>query len=76
MSFNGHWYAANHALRTSEDDLAIEYLSSIEDTTEACIDRMQTLVATARSPDGLTSVWDRRGPPIHCDKFDGNWTCR
>ncbi len=25
---------------------------------------------------GLASVWDRRGPPDHCDKIDCNWTCR
>ena len=25
---------------------------------------------------GLASVWDRRGPPDHCDKIDGNWSCR
>jgi hypothetical protein len=25
---------------------------------------------------GLASVWDRRGPPDHCDKIDGDWSCR
>jgi tetratricopeptide (TPR) repeat protein len=25
---------------------------------------------------GLASVWDRRGPPDHCEKKDGNWNCR
>ena len=25
---------------------------------------------------GLASVWDRRGPPDHCDKIDGDWNCR
>ena len=25
---------------------------------------------------GLAAVWDRRGPPDHCNKIDGNWTCR
>ncbi len=25
---------------------------------------------------GLASVWDRRGPPDHCDKIDGTWSCR
>ena len=25
---------------------------------------------------GLASVWDRRGAPDHCEKIDGNWSCR
>jgi TolB-like protein/DNA-binding winged helix-turn-helix (wHTH) protein len=25
---------------------------------------------------GLASVWDRRGPPDHCEKINGNWSCR
>ncbi len=153
-AFNGRWYAAIAALLAGEDDEAIEHMSHVEWHSEAYIDRFQTLIATARSPDGdgdeflgelqasstdyfefgflfvplgmidqayeyferlgafqpaqtnaelaiedatimtgsgftahpryvemataygLASVWDRRGPPDHCDKIDGNWTCR
>jgi TolB-like protein len=24
---------------------------------------------------GITDVWDRRGPPDHCQKINGNWVC-
>ena len=153
-AFNGRWYAAIAALMEGDDDEAIRHMSHVEWHSEAYIDRFQTLIATARSPDGdrdefldelqasstdyfefgflfvplgmidqayeyferlgafqpaqtnaelaiedatiltgsgftahpryvemataygLTSVWDRRGPPNHCDKIDGNWTCR
>jgi len=153
-AFNGRWYAAIAALLAGEDDEAIEHMAYVGWHSEAYIDRFQTLVATARSPDGggdeflgelqasstdyfefgflfvplgmidqayeyferlgafqpaqtnaelaiedatiltgsgftahpryvemataygLASVWDRRGPPDHCDKIAGNWTCR
>ena len=154
-AYSGHWYAAMDALRAGDDQLAVEYLSRIEDTPENYTDRARTLIAIGRKPErgaeqlvaimqensddyleygffvllglglidevydqfevlgafqpaqtnaelpiqeatsltgsgftahpryvemaiayGLASVWDRRGPPDHCTKIDGHWTCR
>ena len=50
-AYNGNWYTAIDALRTGDDELALLYLSDVEDLSENYTDRARAFITIGRDPE-------------------------